>query len=56
MEMICLHSMVSQQRNNDIYQTVSDQVGMHTGRILPSGVNVGNWMLIEAKMKFIRLG
>ena len=44
MEMICLHSMVSQQRNNDIYQTLRDQVGMHTGVILPFGVNIGNRM------------
>ena len=56
MEMICLHSMVSQLRKNDICQRVSDQVGMHTRVILPSGVNIGNRMLIEAKMKLIRLG
>ena len=47
MEMICLRSMISQLRNNDICQTVR----MQTGVIRPRGVNIGNRRLIEAKMK-----
>ena len=43
MEMIFLHSMESQLRNNDICQTVTS--------IRPRSVNIGNCRLIEAKMK-----
>ena len=49
MEMILLHSTVSQLRNNDLSN--SEKVHMHTSVIWPRGVNIGNRPLIEAKMK-----
>ena len=51
MEIIFLRSVISQLQNNDIYLSDSEKVRMQTGVIWPRGVNIGNRLLIEAKMK-----